>query len=149
MLIWSNLEPDVDIVTSCKCSSSTQCHCRRESREGIFRCNKWWLRCIYDFCTRKVRTKSIDTKKTIYVLSLTIYLVGLFHTVKTTWNWSIFFVVVKWFLNNFFVSFIQNERCIKPFIDTCDFDNDGSLSTRGKDKIHILFVIWKLREKKI
>lgn len=24
----------------------------------------------------------------------------------------------------------QNERCIKPFIDTCDVDNDGSLSTR-------------------
>lgn len=24
----------------------------------------------------------------------------------------------------------QNERCIKPFIDTCDADSDGSLSTR-------------------
>ncbi|XP_055312590.1 proteoglycan Cow [Sitodiplosis mosellana] len=24
----------------------------------------------------------------------------------------------------------QNERCIKPFIDTCDVDNDGALSTR-------------------
>lgn len=24
----------------------------------------------------------------------------------------------------------QNERCIKPFIDTCDVDSDGSLSTR-------------------
>lgn len=24
----------------------------------------------------------------------------------------------------------QNERCIKPFIDTCDVDNDKNLSTR-------------------
>lgn len=24
----------------------------------------------------------------------------------------------------------QNERCIKPFIDTCDMDNDSSLSPR-------------------
>lgn len=24
----------------------------------------------------------------------------------------------------------QNERCIKPFIDTCDLDNDSSLSPR-------------------
>lgn len=24
----------------------------------------------------------------------------------------------------------QNERCIKPFIDNCDVDNDGNISTR-------------------
>lgn len=130
-MTWSNSEPDVDIVTSCKCTSSTQCHVDEKVSNAFFDA----INDDYD-ASMISQSKSIDTKKTIYVLSPKIYLVGLFHIVIhiTRSNWLIFFVVVKWFLNiYYFFSFIQNERCIKPFIDTCDFDNDGSLSTRGKD----------------